>query len=359
MPVRSGTQGKATLREVARLAGVSHTAVSRAVNGLPGLSSDTRDRVMGIVQQIGYKPDPHLGAFFKRVRRTGRGLALLYGRMVSEPLRPASESLDARQRDAIQSQARRAGYHVVLADATHDLTPDGGLSCVADGLADAVIAYCCPSSAVLSVARHVPVVALQYEPSLEGVDCVLTDVCRGVYRQIDHLVALGHRRIAGFVPRSGIWPHRHFQLGYEAACDDRGLERPDAYRVPIQFGNDEHPRAIHAFLDRILTPASAPTAIVTYDVYAPELMRQLMERGLRVPADISIVGFDDAPEFHSHCPVPLTTFRQNFENQAFHALRLLAARTPDATIPAHSVLVAGDLVVRASTAPAPKPAPAG
>ena len=344
-----GTQRKTTLREVARLAGVSPTAVSRAVNGQPGLSTGVRARVMEIVEKSGYKPDPHLGAFFRRVRMTGRGLALLCGTADA-----AAESFDARQRDAIQAEARKAGCHVILASASTDLTPDGSLSCVADGLADAVIAVNGSREVIQNLARHVPVVSLQYEPSLDGVDCVLTDVCRGVFTQIEHLMTLGHRRIAHFVPRDKGWPHRHFLMGYEAACNDLGLACPDAYRQTITFGYNEHARAIREVLDRVLVPGTAPTAIVTYDVYAPELMRQLQERGLCVPRDVSIVGFDDAPEFHRHCSVPLTTFRQNFDNEAFHALRLLAARTPDVTIPAHSVLVAGELVIRGSTAPAPK-----
>lgn len=142
-------------------------------------------------------------------------------------------------------------------------------------------------------------------------------------------------------------------MGFEAACEDFDILPPDAYRVPIHFGRNEHVLAIHDFLDRVMGSESPPTAIVTYDVYAPELMRQCAERGLRLPEDMSIVGFDDSPDLHRDCLVPLTTFRQNFDQEAFHALRLLAARTPDRSIPCHTVLVEGELVVRKSTS-APK-----
>jgi len=101
-------KGKATLREVARLAGVSHTAGLRAVNGLPGLSEETRERILSVVSQTGYKPDPHLGAFFHRVRRSSRTISLLrrgadqtYGHAVPD-------SLSSRQESAILDEARKA-----------------------------------------------------------------------------------------------------------------------------------------------------------------------------------------------------------------------------------------------------------
>lgn len=350
IPRENAKKGKATLREVARLAGVSHTAVSRAVNGLPGLSEETRERIQSIVAQTGYKPDPHLGAFFHRVRGSGRTIALLRSASSQSHGQMAANSLDARQERAILAEARRAGYHVILSSVEDDMNEDGNLICVAEGLADAVIANVCPSDAIQKLSRHVPVVSLQYGPEIAGVDAVLTDVCRGVFAQIRHLFDLGHRRISCFVPQSRIWPHRHFLMGYTAACEDFGLSMPDAYREPILFGYNEHAAAIRAYLERVLRCDTPPTAIVTYDVYAPELMRQLIERGFAIPRDVSVVGFDDSPDFHRDCPVPLTTFRQNFDNQAFHALRLLTARTPDFTIPVQSVLVEGELVVRESTA---------
>lgn len=346
-------KGKATLREVARLAGVSHTAVSRAVNGLPGLSEETRERIQSIVAQTGYKPDPHLGAFFHRVRGSGRTIALLRSAADQSRGNAVPDSLDSRQEAAILAEARKAGYHVILSSVENDLTSDGNLLCVEEGLVDAVIANIMPSDALRGIVPHVPVVSLEYEPLIKGVDCVLTDVARGVFAQMSHLHALGHRRIACFVPASRSWPCRHFLMGFEAACEDFDILPPDAYRVPIHFGRNEHVLAIHDFLDRVMGSESPPTAIVTYDVYAPELMRQCAERGLRLPEDMSIVGFDDSPDLHRDCLVPLTTFRQNFDQEAFHALRLLAARTPDRSIPCHTVLVEGELVVRKSTS-APK-----
>lgn len=346
----SAKKMKATLREVARQAGVSHTAVSRAINGLPGLSDETRERVMSIVAKTGYKPDPHLGAFFHRVRQSSRTITLLRNTTSSNREQETSESLDARQESAILAEARKAGYHVIISSIENDLTPDGNLLCVAEGVVDAVIANIMPSTALRKIIPHVPVVSLEYEPLLEGVDCVLTDVTRGVFAQIKHLYDLGHRRIASFVPRSGVWPCRHFHMGFEAACEDFGLVVPDAYCRPIRFGRNEHVESIRSFIEHVMHSAVPPTAIVTYDVYAHELMRQFIERGLRVPDDISIVGFDDSPDFHRNCPVPLTTFRQNFDQEAFHALRLLAARTPDRSIPSHTVLVEGELIVRGSTA---------
>ena len=105
------------------------------------------------------------------------------------------------------------------------------------------------------------------------------------------------------------------------------------------------------FLDRVLCPGIAPTAILTYDMYAGELIRQLGERGLAVPRDVSLVGYDD--DTHgAPSPLPLTTFRQDFETMAKVALSLLEARIKERNKPVQVVAVEGALIIRASTAPA-------
>jgi len=207
------------------------------------------------------------------------------------------------------------------------------------------------------LAANSPVVLLNAETGCADVDVVLPDTERAAREQIDHLRKLGHRRIACFRPRpSPHWQDRRFWREYEDYGTRAGLLLPAEYLLPIEFANGGHPQAIAQFLERVLRPGHAATAILTYDVYAGELIRQLKARGLAVPDDVSLVGFDD--DTHAQfCPIPLTTFRQDFEAMAEAAVELLRERLKQPQRPDRVLAIAGKLVERASTAPVlPEPA---
>jgi LacI family transcriptional regulator len=115
---------------------------------------------------------------------------------------------------------------------------------------------------------------------------------------------------------------------------------------PIAFRYENEIEAVSAFLDRILAGDRA-TAILTYDVYAGELIRQLANRGLSVPGDISIMGFDD--DNHGRfCPIPLATFRQDFDAMATEAVRLVRERAQAPSRAPLMVKVEGKVIVRES-----------
>ncbi|MFA6176836.1 MAG: LacI family DNA-binding transcriptional regulator, partial [Phycisphaerae bacterium] len=255
---------------------------------------------------------------------------------------------------ALQAALRAADMHMLIANAATDLMADGSLYAVVEGMAEAIIGEVHDPDIVQRLAAHCPVVLLNSEVRCDNVDAVIPDLERALRRQIDFLVRVGHRRVACFRPRpSSRWGDRRLWQEYEDSSNRLGLAVPKEYLEPIQFGWDEHPHAINEFLERVIRPDIQPTAILTYDVYAGELIHQLAQRGLTVPKDISIVGFDDNT-YGRFCPVPLTTFRQDFEEMAQTAVELLKRRLKEPSRAARVVEIAGQLVERKSTAPVGK-----
>jgi DNA-binding LacI/PurR family transcriptional regulator len=346
------------LAAVAKAAKVSPSTVSRALSGHAKISTATRERVRQVADRLGYSPDRRLGRFFREVHRGTRTIAVLMHQKVHREA-AAGSPFYSRISWSLQNELQQREYYMLLASADGDETVDGGLRSVAEGVVEGVIAEVKDDSLITRLQGRVPVVLFNVECRMGAVDTVLPNVEKAAGQQVEHLVALGHRRIACFHPRPADlspptqWQNRRFWRGYRDACDARGLVCPDRYLAPIEFGPGQDEVAVAGFLDRVLTGNDAPTAVLTHDGYAGELICQLERRGLRVPRDISLVGYDDF-DFDRPCPIPLTTYRQDFESMARVAVDLLLQRLKEPGRVPMLVQVPGQLIVRDSTAPPPE-----
>ena len=186
-------------------------------------------------------------------------------------------------------------------------------------------------------------------------DIVIPDVERAAIQQLDYLLGMGHQRIACFKYRpllfdkTALWQDRRFWRAYDDYMVFKQIPLPHAYLEPIDFGSPPDTEAtVKNYLDRILNSGHPPTAIVTHDNYACALIRQLTKLRIRVPEDISIVGYDD--DFHGdHSPILLTTYRQNFDAMdPKAAIELLLKRIEDPHRVVSHVEIEGKLLVRDS-----------
>lgn len=346
-----------SLKLVAEKAGVSTATVSRVVNGHRAIAAATRQRVQKVIDQLGYSPDPKLGQFFKTMNGGVKGVAFALHPELHERLAAFSDPFYARMSLAVQAELSCRGHHMILANSNTDSTPDGNLNCVAQGLCNGVIAKLRDRNVIMQLAKHVPLVLLNADYDMPCVDVVIPNVERAAQRQLAHLFDLGHRAVACFRPDSTetgpSWQDRRFLNSYRNFCTSHNMVPPAQYLAPIECEPGEDAAAITDYLDRILSrPDIAPTAIMTYDGYAGELIRQLSSRGYRVPRDISIVGYDDCT-FNHPCPIGLTTFRQDFEAMAKEAVRLLLERIKDPARPAMLVELEGEFIARESSAAPP------
>jgi DNA-binding LacI/PurR family transcriptional regulator len=345
------SEDRPTLDTVARAAGVSRMTVSNAYNRPDQLSEKTRVHVLAVAASIGYPgPDP-AGRSLRRGRSDSVGVLL------SEDLSAAfSDPGLVAFLEGVADELSAARQAMLLIPAEVDV--DGSL--VRDAIVDAFITCSVdeahPSlAAVLS--RRLPVVAAGI-PRVEGVPGVGIDNMHGGAIVGEYLLGLGHRRFAVVVRspgRAGASPRtaprvglRQRYEGFARAVADAGLPASAVTVVEVQDSTIAAGReAVEPLL--VLPPRRRPTAVFAVtDALALGVLDSAHAVGLRVPRDLSVVGFDDIAEASRSRPA-LTTVSQALREQgaqsAILALRQVEGRR------VRSVQVDSELVVRGSTAP--------
>ncbi|WP_054301291.1 LacI family DNA-binding transcriptional regulator [Gemmobacter sp. LW-1] len=325
------------ISDVARLAGVSTATVSRALSTPERVSEDTRAAVQQAVEATGYRLN--LAARNLRHRRTGGIVALVPN--LANPF--FSQILSG-----IASVLGPAGYNLLIADtrtADAQTLLDYAEPSRADGLI--ILDGTLPAAALQG---RVPVVeACEWVPGLPA-PRVKIDNRAAAGLAVDHLADLGHCRIGHVAgPRGNVLTEARLS-GTAEALAARGLPFPEDYLYPGDFSLDSGRTAARIWLDQ--PAATRPTAVFfASDAMACGFIGEVQRHGLRVPGDLSVVGFDDI-ELVAHISPPLTTIRQpRTEIGRAAAERMLAclkgeARDADTVLPV-------ELILRASTGPAP------
>lgn len=338
---------KPTISSIAEAAGVSRTSVSFAFNYPDRLATDTLERILAISDQLGYSPDP-----IARSMNTGRigsiGLLLpqslgsmMHNPFIAEFIEGVAEVTEPKELPLMLVSPQRGSMeHAVRGTAT-----DGFLTLGLETFRDTV--------RVLED-RHLPYVMVDSEP-VDGVNCVNADDVGGSDAAMSHVLSLGHRAIGILGIRSGHhgrWDKYVGTLarrieGYQLALARHGLTLDDVQFTECDVSGDGG-RAGFAELQR---QDDQLTAIVAMsDVVAIGAIEEAHHRGLQVPADISIIGFDDLPEARWSQP-PLTTIQQPSREKGRIAARKLVARLEGDKDTEH-VALDTKLIVRESTAKA-------
>lgn len=345
---RDGTAARTpSIREVAKLAEVSVATVSRVVNRTGPVREDTRSRVQSAIERLGYVP--HGGARSLSLRRTGHvGVVLpdVHGEFFSEIVR------------GIDVAARAAGYHLLVSGSHSDLAETAEVLRALHGRIDGlvlmmpVVGSRAADWARRHLPRRVPTVLLNH-PALDGAhDALRIDNRQGARLAIDHLVELGHRRIAMICGPEGNHDAEERRRGCREALAAAGLPRDATLLLPGDFAEES---GLHAGA-RLAVAAPRPTAIfAANDAMAIGCLAALRERGVAVPGDVSLVGFDDVPIARYVTP-PLTTVSVPIAALGRLAMQRLLAAAADPASPRHDDVLAPTLAIRGSTAPPPSPA---
>jgi DNA-binding LacI/PurR family transcriptional regulator len=197
-------------------------------------------------------------------------------------------------------------------------------------------------------ASQTPVIALWHGSELEGVPTVNIDNRAGIVAALDHLVELGHSRIA-FIGGRPLGDIRERRTAYVEYLDERGIEFPDEYVQNVS--ND--PSGGDAALRALVALDQPPTAVVcTTDHLATGVLHAAADLGIDVPGALSVVGFDDIP-IASYTVPSLTTVHMPVNEMTAVAARLAMDEPEDGAGPPENVVVSPSLVVRRSTGPAP------
>jgi DNA-binding LacI/PurR family transcriptional regulator len=322
------------LEDVAARVGVSTASVSLVLRGAPGPSEATRRRVLEAAAALGYRADRSASMLARRRRH-------LLGVMLD-----VRSPFHAELVEEIQVEADRIGYEVVLSTLTRSHDEQRALSTLLDFRCEALLLLGpeSPDVALGKLAAQVPVVSIGRRARDPGVDVVRTADDAGVAAALEHLIGLGHRRIA-FVDggRGAIAAAR--RRGYRTAMRRASL---DPLVVP---GDHTEEGGIRA--GRLLAAApDRPTAVVaSNDRCAVGLMDAFGRAGVGVPAEVSVVGYDDST-LARLVHIDLTTVNQDAPAQAHRAVAAAVSRLDEGRTERVEVVLRPRLVVRSSTGPA-------
>lgn len=336
-PTGSGRGGRASIGDVARLAGVSLQTVSRVSNGAAAVRADTRARVLAAMTSLGYAPN-HAA----RALRYGSFGAI---GVVAHRLSRTGETSIV---EAVVEAARLEGFTVSLVDVLTP-SPDDVSAAVrrldnqaVDGLVVIRAETATPESLVLP--SHLPVVVA--DPRFVGPHAAVgADESGGSQAAVQHLAGLGHRRIHHVAGPQGSVPARLRADAWRAACAAAGVEAPEPDTGDWTAASGYRAGA------RLAADPTVTAVFCANDEMAVGLVRAMAEAGRRVPDDVSVVGFDDIPLAGYVWP-PLTTVVHDFARVGAALVDLLVRQVRDgADLHAERVVVPAPLVVRASTAP--------
>lgn len=332
------TGGKMTTsKDIARVAGVSQTTVSRVLHDHPKVKAETRERVLRVLEEMDYAPDGLARAMV--TRKTGT-----IGVVVEDVTNPFYPEIVGGISDALT----KAGQRLMLWN-SREAGERGAVEAIRQRLVDGVIvATATPGSTVLqeAVLGSSPVVLMNRQVEDIACDRVTTDNVRGGRLVAEYFAGGGHERvglISGLREAStAVERERGFRDGAEAS----GIEPTDALRQPGYYSQDRG----HKAMSRLMSLPEPPTAVFCVnDLMAFGAINAARSLGVRVPEDVWVVGFDDI-KMASWEIFDLTTVFQPIEEMAREAVRLLLDRLKDPDRPPkHLRLDRARLVVRGST----------
>lgn len=274
----------ATIKDVARAAGVSVATVSRVYNGSARVRDDTRDLVRQVASDLGYSPNGAARSLItSRSHTIGVLLPDLYGEFFSEVIR------------GIDLAAQRGKYHLLLSSARHDGPELEAALRSMRGRVDGLIVMSPEldaGAARRSLPENFPVLLLNTPPSDAGFGSMAVQNFEGARTMVSHLARLGHRRIAFIRGAERNFDAAERLRGYRAALEAEGIAHDPALELPGDFSEEAGHRAAVA----LLAFDHRPTAVfAANDGMAIGALSAFREAGLKVPTDMALGGFDDIP----------------------------------------------------------------
>jgi LacI family transcriptional regulator len=331
---------RVTIQDVAREAGVSVSAVSKVLRDAYGVSDRMRAKVTTAIESLGYRP--HAGARGMRGRSYTVGVMLIE---LSSPFQPQIV-------DGITAELESTPFQeILIAGGMSPERQKRSIEALVDRQVDGliIIAPWMDHQWLETLGAGLPTVVIARHGGAANFDTIVDDDSEGARLMVDHLVQLGHRRIlhtsqpSGGLERPHVLSHTPRLDGYEHAMRRHGLEPDVIVTSYTEQGGYEATR-------EALARPTPPTAIFAgADIAALGVLRAAEERGLRVPQDLSVAGYDNI-YISTIGRVSLTTIDQSATLTGSRSARLLLERIEGRTQPVH-YLIAPRLAARATTAP--------
>lgn len=334
-----------TIKDIARACDVSTATVSYVINGKNTLLPETRERVLRTMREMNYHPSAVARGLAKKRMNT---LGILFDNVGSEIAiwHPYTSGI----LQGVLSASAQAGYNVTIFT---DLWQNAELSLpkLRDQRTDGILIVAPPADTdILPSLRSAGsrVVTISSESTPFGLPSVDVDNAAGIALVVAHLRELGHRRIAFLGGERNMYSGVIRLEAFWEAMSGWGLPLLPGYMATASYENTEmaYTQARH-----LLSLPVPPTALVAgNDQIAIAALEAARELGISVPGQLSVTGFDDIPDA-ARLPLPLTTVRQPFSEIGTAATRLLLRLLCGDAVPADTLLIAPELMVRGTTGP--------
>ncbi|HTJ79376.1 MAG TPA: LacI family DNA-binding transcriptional regulator [Rariglobus sp.] len=335
-----------TIHDVAKEAGCSIATVSLVLNNSGRIGPDTRHRVTEIIKTLGYQPNT-----------SGRNLRLQRTDTIGLMFNPSPSKIFKNifyidMMEGLEEKLCQRGFSLLLGSGREELARDNLPKFMRTGAVDALIlmGHFPENTLDVLLRTRTPVLLLDSLHPHKEVDCLTSDGFSGASQAVDHLVSIGHTRIA--------------MLSYDILEYHNVMTRIDGFRTAIKrHGLDArinpvvHDFAINedlpAKIDAMLADPEGPTAFICVnDTLAVYVTDYLMDRGVNVPEHVSVIGFDDDTIARTHQP-PLTTVRIDSFFLGAKASELVIERLKAPQEPVRKIIVPVELIVRESTGAPP------
>jgi len=334
---------RATIRDVAARAAVSHQTVSRVINGHESVAESTRQRVVSAIRELGYVPSP-----------MARGLISNRTHSLGMVTADVSDGFFARAVAGAESEARRRNFYLIVGSVEESPDDEEGTGYLRLMLERRVEGLILARPGIVfageqlqgAASAGIPLVSIA-SAELPGFTVVDVDNRRGGFEATAHLIEQGHRSIATVVGPLD-WPSAAARLeGYRDALRQAGIAEDPAL---VESAPDWGLESGHAATDHFLRRGTPFTAIFAHsDLMALGAIQRLRSAALQVPEDISVIGFDDLP-IAAYVDPPLTTVHQPMREVGELAASVVLDRIAGSDPGEGPHLLPASLVVRRSTA---------
>lgn len=325
-----------TIKDIAKLAGVSHTTVSRALNDSPLINPETKERIQRIASSLNYTPNfsarslvldrsYNLGLFFSTLH-SGTSAGFLY-----EAVKGVNDVIKDRYNLIVRGIDDYKDFHNV------NRKSFDGLIVMSQSASDQpFIEY--------ATEKEIPLIVLNRQVDGVQVMNLVPDDKSGAYRVVEYLIRQGHRRIAIIEGKPEFKSTQARREGYDEALRRYGVQIPGGYSVPGEYDLESG----YAGMNRLLGHPVRPTAVFCgNDDMALGAVKAITERRLKVPEDISVVGFDDLL-FSGFMTPALTTVRRPIEAMSREGASRLLAFIEKKQVEKETVYFHTELVIRDS-----------
>jgi len=334
---------KVTINDVARHAGVSKKTISRVLNDEPNVSPDTKDKILESFDELGYIPNPQ-----------ARGLAGSHSFLIGLVYPSQSNSYVSNVQKGALERCRAEGFHLVIYPEDHE--NENLLSQMETAMFSARldgIILTPPFSDMAPLIKllkrlTIPVVLMGAASSMRDVPSVVSNDQEASYEMCRYLISIGHSDIAFIKGHPDHASSNQRLRGYQHALTEAGIELQDQY---IQQGNFTFESGEDC-ARRLLSLDKPPTAIfASNDYMAAGIVKVSNQKGISIPNQLTVTGFDNAPASRYIWP-SLTTIKQPITEMAVEATRILIRSIRRKPIESLSVTIKDELIVRESSAPA-------